>query len=235
MHSVSVSLPYLKIFFDRLLTYFPERPCLEQNYYEVLDRDNVDIVDISAKSGNEIVEFTETGIKTKDGKVHEVDVVALATGFDITTGGMTNMGLKSINGTYLKDEWKASANTYLGTTISGYPNMFHLYGPHGPTLLSNGPSSVEVQGRWIRDAINLINRQRLKSINATPEATKEWKKRINELSDATLMPTTRSTYMGGSVPGKAFEQVNYAGGVNQYKTEIRTVLTDWKGFQTVAA
>jgi hypothetical protein len=201
----------------------------------VLDQDNVDIVDISVKNGNEIVEFTESGIKTKDGKVHEVDVVALATGFDITTGGMTNMGLKSINGTYLKDEWKASANTYLGTTISGYPNMFHLYGPHGPTLLSNGPSSVEVQGRWIRDAINLITRQGLKSINATPEATKEWKKRINELSDVTLLPTTRSTYMGGSVPGKAFEQVNYAGGVSQYKTEIRKVLTDWSGFQTVTA
>ena len=32
------------------------------------------------------------------------------------------MGLKSINGTYLKDEWKEAANTFLGTTISGYPN-----------------------------------------------------------------------------------------------------------------
>ena len=210
-----------------------ERPCLEQNYYEVLDQDNVDIVDISEKGGNQIVEFTETGIKTADGKVHEVDVVALATGFDITTGGMTSMGLKSVNGTYLKDEWKASANTYLGTTISGYPNMFHLYGPHGPTLLSNGPSSVEIQGRWIRDAINLINKQGLKSINATPEATKEWKQRINDLSNATLMPTTRSTYMGGSVPGKAFEQVNYAGGVDKYRGEIREVLKDWRGFQTV--
>lgn len=199
----------------------------------MLDQDNVEIVDISAKNGTEIVEFTEKGIKTKDGKVREFDVIALATGFDITTGGMTNMGLKSINGTYLADEWKASANTYLGTTISGYPNMFHLYGPHGPTLLSNGPSSVEVQGRWIRDAINLINQQGIKFINPTKEATDIWKKRINDLSNATLMPTTRSTYMGGSVPGKAFEQVNYAGGVGQYRSEIRTVLNDWAGFDTV--
>ena len=145
------------------------------------------------------------------------------------------MGLKSIHGTYLADEWKKSANTYLGTTISGYPNMFHLYGPHGPTLLSNGPSSVEVQGRWIRDCINLINRQGLKFIDATPEATKEWKQRINDLSNATLLPTTRSTYMGGSLPGKAFEQVNFAGGVGQYRNEIRAALTDWKGFKTVPA
>jgi cation diffusion facilitator CzcD-associated flavoprotein CzcO len=33
------------------------------------------------------------------------------------------MGLKSIHGTYLSDEWKDGANTYLGTTISGYPNL----------------------------------------------------------------------------------------------------------------
>lgn len=110
-----------------------------------------------------------------------------------------------------------------------------MYGPHGPTLLSNGPSSVEVQGRWIRDAINLINRQGLKYIDPTPEATAEWKKRINALSDATLLPTTRSTYMGGSIPGKVKEQVNYAGGLGQYRNEIRAALTGWKGFQTVSA
>src|ERR1700761_8291123 len=105
---------------------------------------------------------------------------------------MTSMGLKSVNNTNLQDEWKAAANTYLGTTISGYPNMFHLYGPHGPTLLSNGPSSVEVQGRWIRDAIKLVDRKGLKYINATKEASEKWKQHINELSDITLLPTTRS-------------------------------------------
>jgi len=212
-----------------------KRPCLEQNYYEVLDQDNVTIVDISSKSGNEIAEFTETGIKTSDGKFYELDIIALATGFDITTGGMTSMGLKSIHGTTLQDEWKKAAYTYLGTTISGYPNMFHLYGPHGPTLLSNGPSSVEVQGRWIRDAIKLIDRQGLKYVNPTREASEKWKKHINELSDITLLPTTRSTYMGGSVPGKAFEQVNYAGGIPKYVDEIRAVLPNWTGFETVAA
>lgn len=116
------------------------------------------------------------------------------------------MGLKSINGTYLKDEWKAAANTYLGTTISGYPNMFHMYGPHGPTLLSNGPSSVEIQVRWVRDAINKVIRQNLKYINPTKEASDKWKERINELAAPTLFPTTRSTYMGGvSITVSLFE------------------------------
>lgn len=42
------------------------------------------------------------------------------------------MGLKSVKSTDLQTEWQAAANTYLGTTVAGYPNLFHLYGPHGP-------------------------------------------------------------------------------------------------------
>ena len=81
--------------------------------------------------------------------------------------------------------------------------------------------------------INMINAQGLKFIDPTEEASKEWKKHINELSDISLFPTTRSTYMGGSLPGKAREQVNYAGGLAKYKEEIRAALPGWKGFRTV--
>lgn len=207
-----------------------KRPCLERNYFEQFNRENVDIVDVNKTP---IAEFTPTGILTSDGTLHEFDVIAIATGFDIVTGGMTHMGLRSVNGTLLEDEWKQSANTYLGTTVSGYPNMFHLYGPHGPTLLSNGPSSVEVQGRWIVDAIKKINREGIKYINPTAEASKEWKAKINELSNATLFPTTRSTYMGGNFPGKAFEQTNWTGGIPAYKEELRAVLPTLKGFKVV--
>jgi hypothetical protein len=41
--------------------------------------------------------------------------------------------------------------------------------------------------------------------------------------------------MGGSVPGKAFEQVNYAGGIPAYQKEIRAVLPSFAGFETVKA
>ncbi|KEF62633.1 uncharacterized protein A1O9_00606 [Exophiala aquamarina CBS 119918] len=207
-----------------------KRPCLEYSYYEQFNRPNVDLVDIK---NNPIVGFTEKGIKLKDGSVHELDVICIATGFDVVTGGMTAMGLRSITGEYLADQWKKAAYTYLGTTISGYPNMFHLYGPHGPTLLSNGPTSVEVQGRWIVDAIKQVERQGLKYINPTNEASEKWKKHINELSDISLFPTTKSTYMGGSKPDKAFEQVNYAGGLAHYGEEIRQTLPAFVGFEKV--
>jgi hypothetical protein len=50
-----------------------------------------------------------------------------------------------------------------------------------------------------------------------------------------LFPTTKSTYMGGSMQRKAFEQVNFAGGIPLYKAEIREALDGWKGFECVKA
>ncbi|KAL6246024.1 hypothetical protein RBB50_007177 [Rhinocladiella similis] len=207
-----------------------KRPCLELNYYEQFNRENVELVDIK---NNPISQFTEKGIKLKDGTEHEFDVICIATGFDIVTGGMTAMGLRNINGDLLQDEWKKAAYTYLGTTISGYPNMFHLYGPQGPTLLSNGPTTVEVQGRWTVDAIKQVERQGLKYINPKGDAQAEYKKKINALSDISLFPTTKSTYMGGSKPDKAFEQTNWAGGIPAYHAEIRATLPEFVGFEKV--
>ncbi|KAJ5804107.1 uncharacterized protein N7518_000410 [Penicillium psychrosexuale] len=210
-----------------------KRPCLERDYYEQFNRESVHLVNIG---NNPIKEFTETGITLEDGTHHELDVVAVATGFDVVTGVMTQLGLKSIDGAELEKEWIPGAKTYLGTTVSGYPNMFHIYGAHGPTLLSNGPTSVAVQGRWISDAIAKIERNGVKYINPKIEAADKWKTHVVELNDRTLFPTTQSTYMGGSIPGKVSEPVCYSAGIPAYTREIRAALDNWEeGFDIVKA
>lgn len=75
----------------------------------------------------------------------------------------------------------------------------------------------------------------MKYVDPTADATKAWKDRINDLTNATLLPTTVSTYMGSGIPGKKFEGVCYAGGVGTYNDEIRKALTGWQGFNTVKA
>lgn len=151
-----------------------KRPCLEYAYLEQFNRDNVDVVNTK---NNPIVAFDETGIQLKDGTHHDFDVICIATGFDITKGGMTATGLRNINGKTLDEEWKKAAVTYLGTTVPGYPNTFHLYGPRGPTLLSNGPTSVEVQGRWITHTIKQIERQGIKYINPQTRQARSGRRR----------------------------------------------------------
>ncbi|KAH6896637.1 hypothetical protein B0T10DRAFT_474832 [Thelonectria olida] len=207
-----------------------KRPCLEYDYYEQFNRPSVDVLDIKS---NGIKSFNETGITLEDGTHHEFDVIAVATGFDIVTGVMTQLGLESINNTKLQEEWLPGAKTYLGTTVSGYPNMFHIYGPHGPTLLSNGPTTVELQGRWIADAIEKMRLNDIKYINPKGEAAEAWKKQLVDINNTLLFPTTRSTYMGGSIPGKAYEPVCFPGGIPEYAIQIRKALDDLNGFDVV--
>ena len=111
-----------------------KRPSLEQDYYEIMDQEKVKIIDVNQ---NGIREFTEKGIITEDGKLHELDFIALATGFDSNTGGMKNMGLKDKNGVDLRDHWNNGTYSYLGMTLRGYPNMFFLYGAQGEYRLPN--------------------------------------------------------------------------------------------------
>jgi len=68
--------------------------------------------------------FHEKGLLMADDKLLEFDAVVLATGFDSYSGSLTQMGLKSKDGVALADMWKDGLNTYLGLTISGFPNMF---------------------------------------------------------------------------------------------------------------
>jgi cation diffusion facilitator CzcD-associated flavoprotein CzcO len=208
-----------------------KRPSLEQNFYEHFNNPNVHIIDIKA---NPVVEVQSKGIVTADGKLHELDIIALATGFDSVTGGMRNMGLKATDGLDLADKWKMGVWTYLGMTCNGFPNMFFLYGAQGPTAFSNGPSCVECQGDWIVDAITKMEANNIKSIEATKEAEQHWKRTVNELSDMTLFPQTDSWYMGANIPGKPREQLNFTGGFPLYNKKIRSALEDWSGFEVLS-
>ncbi|KAI9812561.1 MAG: hypothetical protein M1827_004550 [Pycnora praestabilis] len=209
-----------------------KRPSLEQNYYDQFNKENFNVVDIKS---NPIAEVKPNGIVLEDGTLHEVDVIALATGFDSLTGGMKSMGLVNVNGQPLTETWKMGTFSYLGMTCNGYPNMFFLYGAQGPTAFSNGPSCVEVQGDWIVDAIKKLKADGIKTFNPSQDAEQEWRRKVTELSDKTLFPGTSSWYMGANIPGKPREQLNYAGGIPLYDKECRDTLPNWKGFVTVTA
>lgn len=210
-----------------------KRPSLEQDFYEQFNKPNVHVVDVK---NNPVVEVCPRGLVTADGKLHEVELIALATGFDSVTGGMKNMGLKDINGKPLAEKWAMGTWSYLGTTCNGFPNMFFLYGAQGPTAFSNGPTCVEVQGDWIVDTIRKMKDEKVKSIEATKEAEEEWRQKVTELSDKTLFPGTNSWYMGANIPGKPREQLNYAGGFPLYQKELQGTLDDgFRGFVVVSA
>ena len=55
-----------------------------------------------------------TRVLTGDGKVHEVDILILATGFDAGTGALTRIDIRGRDGRTLKDEWSQEIHTTMG-------------------------------------------------------------------------------------------------------------------------
>jgi cation diffusion facilitator CzcD-associated flavoprotein CzcO len=115
------------------------RHSLEQTYYEVFNNPNVELVDMNETS---ITGFTKKGIVTSDGVEREYDIVVLATGFDSVTGGIPQIDIRGVNEVSIQEKWKNGLYTHLGMAVEGFPNMFFVYGPQGPTALSNGPSCL---------------------------------------------------------------------------------------------
>ncbi|KAK3113017.1 hypothetical protein LTR53_010106 [Teratosphaeriaceae sp. CCFEE 6253] len=97
-----------------------KRPSLEQDYYYQMDQDHVKIVPVKQ---NSISHITESGIVTEDGELHEVDVIALATGFDSVTGGLKDLDLTGLDGEKLAEKWRMGTYTYLGMTCANFPNL----------------------------------------------------------------------------------------------------------------
>lgn len=208
-----------------------KRPSLEQNYYEMIDRDNVTVVDVNATP---IEEFDEGGIRTSE-KLHEFDIVILATGYDSVTGSLTDMNLIDTDGVPLQTKWKKGTYTYLGLTINKMPNMFMVYSPQAPTSLSNGPPIIEIQIDWIASAIRKMREEGVAYIDAQLPAAEKWREDIQTMNDMTLYPETNSWYMGANVPGKVREQLIYLAGVDEYNRVTTAALRDWKGFDVVKA
>lgn len=164
-------------------TFGTVRPSLEQNYYDVLNQENVDIVPVKEQP---IESFTEKGIKMKNGEEKQFDAIILATGFDTHTGGFQQIDIRGQNGVPLTKKWGDGCNSFLGLATAGFPNMFFLYGPHGPTAYSNGPSTVEIQAEWTCDFLDYMRNKQLKSFDVDSKTEEEFTKHNDDLSAATL-------------------------------------------------
>ncbi|OGE51162.1 hypothetical protein PENARI_c014G09269 [Penicillium arizonense] len=205
-----------------------KRPSLEQDYYEQFNKPNVHLVSIK---NNPISELRPEGIVTADGKLHAVDIIAIATGFDSVTGGIKKMGIKDADGIELGKRWDEGIYTYLGLMVSRCPNMFLPYSAHSPSVFSNGPTTIEIQTSWIVEMIKNAEREGIQEIDVKKQAEQAWRDEILEVADKTLLPTTNSWYMGSNIPGKPVEPLFYVGGLPRYQEKCAEALTNnWEDF-----
>lgn len=199
-----------------------KRPIIDQGYYETFNRDNVTLVDLRQ---GPIVEVTATGIRTERGE-HDLDVIIYATGFDAMTGAMTRIAVTGRDQMSLGDFWTTEGPyAYLGLAVAGFPNLFIIQAPGSPAPASNFVTALEHHVEWIGECIEYLRRNGYRSIEALPEAQREWIEHTASLVAPTVLvdPTCNSWYNGGNVPGKKRMYMGYTAGIPEYRRRCAEV------------
>ena len=204
-----------------------KRLCLDTQYFETFNRDNVSLVDIRSTP---IEEITEKGVKTSDAE-YQLDALIYATGFDAITGAILNIDIRTSSGLTLAEKWHAGPLTYLGLMTAGFPNLFMITGPGSPSVLSNVVVSIEQHVEWISDCVQHLTANSCVQIDATQAAENNWVSHVNQLASMTLFQNANSWYLGANVPGKPRVFMPYVGGVGRYREECTMVANNgYTGF-----
>ncbi|MFN3214770.1 MAG: alpha/beta hydrolase fold domain-containing protein [Henriciella sp.] len=206
-----------------------KRPCLDTNYYETYNRDNVRLVDLHKTP---IEEITSTGVRTSQSD-DAYDAIVFATGFDAMTGALERVDIRGKEGMALRDKWADGPHTYLGLCVAGFPNLFTITGPSSPSVLSNMIVSIEQHVDWISDCIAWMRENEHTTIEPTETAETEWAIHNEQSANLTLFPQANSWYIGANVPGKPRTFMAYVGGVDVYRQLCDAVAADnYQGFET---
>nr|AJK74830.1 cyclohexanone monooxygenase [Mycobacterium avium subsp. paratuberculosis] len=193
-----------------------KRPIIDQGYYETFNRDNVTLVDLRKSP---IREVTPAGIRTED-RLHELDVIVYATGFDAMTGALSRIDIRGRGGIGLAEFWATQGPlSYLGLAVAGFPNLFTVQGPGSPSAATNFVAALEQHVEWIGDCIGYLRANHIRTIEALSTAQQEWIEHTTALVAPTVLvhPSCNSWYNGGNVAGKKRMYMGYTGGIPEYR------------------
>ena len=205
-----------------------KRLCLDTNYYETYNRNNVSLVNVKA---DPIVEITATGVRTRDHEYGPFDAIAFATGFDAMTGALREIDIRVQGGPVLAEEWLAGPRTNLGLMVAGFPNMFVVTGPGSPSVKTQMILAIEQHTDWIADCLVHLRAHGFTRIEADGQAQDDWVRHVNEVADGTLYPLANSWYVGANIPGKPRVFMPYVGGFAGYKQKCDAVAANgYQGF-----
>jgi len=156
-----------------------KRLVLSPDFYDAIQRPNAELV-------TEPIECIEaTGVRTRDGHLHELDVLVLATGFDVTRF-LRPIEVVGENGIRFDEVWSQRPIAYLSISIPGFPNLFMLNGPNGPVGNFSLIEVAELQLRYVLQLIDLIRRGRCRTICASRAATDAFDAARSEAAKSTV-------------------------------------------------
>ena len=140
-----------------------KRLVMSDGFYEAIQRPNATLV----TEGIERVE--PAGVRTRDGALHELDVLVLATGFRVDRF-VRPMRVIGRDGVALDDVWEEGPFAYMALTVPELPNFFMLNGPNGPVGNFSLIEVAELQMRYVMQLVDAVRSGRCREVSPSRAA-----------------------------------------------------------------
>ncbi|MBV8162196.1 MAG: NAD(P)/FAD-dependent oxidoreductase [Acidimicrobiia bacterium] len=166
-----------------------KRLVISPNFYDAVQRANARVV-------TEAIERVEKGgVRTTDGRLHELDVLVLATGFRVDRF-MRPIDVTGRGGVSLDSVWANRPSAYLSVSIPDFPNLFMLNGPNGPVGNFSLIDVAETQFAYIMQLVDGLAAGRWREVSATRQAMEQFEAARVERAKNTIWVTgCRSWYL----------------------------------------
>ena len=152
---------------------FGKRILLDNGWFRTLTRDNVHLVT------DPIAEIGAHTVTTASGEEHELDVLVLATGFDVVHF-LASIDVRGRSGKSLRDTWNGDdARAYLGCAIPDYPNFFCLYGPNTQTAGGSLMFMLESQMYYVVGLLQQLVERKLGALEVRADVHDEYNERVD--------------------------------------------------------
>ena len=148
-----------------------KRPCFHDEYLPTFNLPNVHLVDTAGKG---VERITENGVVV-DGKEYALDCLIYATGFEVGTGYLRNVGYEVYGrgGQSLTDRWKDGPETLHGIMTRGFPNAYIM------SSLQSGQSPnfqhmLDVKAQHLAHMVAEAKARNIAALEPTAEAQEDW-------------------------------------------------------------
>jgi len=166
-----------------------KRLIISPDFYQAIQKPNAQLV----IEGIDRVEGG--GVRTRDGRLHELDVLVLATGFRVDRF-VRPMHVVGQRGQQLDERWSKRPDAYLSISVPGFPNFFMLNGPNGPVGNFSLIEVAELQMAYILQLVEQLRSGRCRTLSPREESTTRFEADREEAARRTVWSTgCRSWYL----------------------------------------
>ena len=166
-----------------------KRLIISGEFYPAIQQPNAELVT------DAIERIEPRGVRTQDGRLHELDVLVLATGFRVDRF-LRPIEVTGRDGIQLNDVWSFRPNAYLSISIPQFPNLFMLNGPNGPVGNFSLITIADMQLHYILQLVAEIRAGRAREVSASDAAMEKFSAEFDKAARNTIWATDcRSWYL----------------------------------------